>query len=186
MGVINASYNGIATFDPTVGNDGVLIESTGGQVSFPLKTDGKYMFVGMVYNTTEGNDIHFNVVAGESSMGAWQNGRGDIHLYAVETTRDVSTNAYRSTGAGALPYHVIVGPFESARVVRAATAASTALDMAVGDPCVRFDFIAVNSSVTTAAWPSSDTSTSYTSSGDQQTASVEVKLFKLPEVEYTT
>lgn len=178
MGVIKAKYNDAVTFDPTAGNDAVLIESTGGAVSFPLQTDGKYMFVATMWGTTAENDLHFNVHAGESSMGAWQQGRGDIHLYALETTRTCSTDGanYNSTDSSGAPYDVVLGPFESARIARAATSTDNDIE-SVGDTCIRLDFVAVASSISTTEFPTTET---------EQTASAEVKLFKLPEIEYTT
>jgi len=169
MGVIQARYNDIVTYNPTTGQDSVQINSTGltssGAVSFPLPTDGKYMFIAdVVMPTTDDREMHFNVLAGESSMGAWQNGRGDINLYAGESTSDGT-------------YNRVIGPFESARVVRAATSTDNDVD-AVGDPVVRLDFKAINSSAAG--------STLWASSGAAQTAQANVMLFKLPEVEYTT
>ena len=176
MAVINTSYNGIAVFNPTTGVDGVLVESTGGEVSFPLKTDGKYMFVATLYGTTAAAaDLHFNVLAGQSSMGAWQG--GDVHLHALASTRDMSDNPYESTGTGGRPYHVAFGPFESARVARAATSTDNDIE-AVGDPCVRIDFVAVSATEDDSVFPSSTI--------DARVASAEIKLFKLPEIEYTT
>ena len=171
MGVVNSRLNRITYYDVSTGEDALRVAGSSATVTpLPLPTDGKYMILAhcpaaSTYSGTNA-DHWFQILQGDEGW-AWQRELGDL---TFKSTDDVST-------AETADY--ILGPFESARFVAGATAASTARGIAAGDPVLRIRFAAAATGSTASAddneFPAAETN-----------GQANITIFKLPQVEYTT
>lgn len=163
---VNTVMNGLRVYDPSSGEDRVQLQSSAStgdafDMTFPLPTDGKYMFDAEIVVTTTGSTSEhgfatFRIHAGDEGL-AWQRQNVDL------------TFSTTSTGT----FYCTLGPFESAKVGHVATTASTA-GVAVGDQAVKISY----RGSTADGFPASSMASTE--------AVANIALFKLPEIEYTS
>lgn len=167
MGVVNTQLNKVTYYDPSTGEDSVQLTGSSATVTpIPLPTDGKYMMIAHCpgVNSSGSDQYHwFQIQAGDEGL-AWQRGMG---AYTFKSSGAVSSGEEAD---------YILGPFESARFVCAATATGN-FGGAVGDPVIKVKFTAA----ATAATQSADANEF--PSADNPAGQANVTVFKLPQVE---